>query len=53
MNHATIRTRLIALAATLVNRSGRTTLRLPLHWPWAEQFTTMLNTLRALPAPSG
>lgn len=52
-NHATIRTRLIALAATLVNRSGRPTLRLPLHWPWAKQFTTMLNTLRALPAPSG
>lgn len=52
-NHATMRTRLIALAATLVNRSGRPTLRLPLDWPWADQFTETLNTLRALPAPSG
>lgn len=52
-NHATMRTRLIAVAATLVNRSGRPTLRLPLNWPWAEQFTDTLNAVRALPAPSG
>jgi len=53
LNHATIRTRLIAIAATLVNRSGRPTLRLPLNWPWAHQFTQTLNALRALPAWSG
>ena len=52
-NHRTIRTRLVALAATLVNRSGRPTLRLPLNWPWAEQFTQMLTALRILPALSG
>ena len=50
LNHATTRTRLIAIAATLVNRSGRPTLRLPLNWPWAQQFTDTLNALRALPA---
>ena len=53
MNHATMRTRLIAIAATLVNRSGKPTLRLPLNWPWADQFTATLTALRALPAPSG
>lgn len=53
LNHATMRTRLIAVAATLVNRSGRPTLRLPLHWPWADLFTDTLNALRALPALSG
>ena len=52
-NTRTVRTRLIAIAATLVNRSGRPTLRLPLNWPWADQFTETLNTLRALPAWSG
>ncbi len=53
MNTRTVRTRLIAIAATLVNRSGRPTLRLPLNWPWADQFTTTLNALRAIPAWSG
>jgi hypothetical protein len=52
-NHRTIRTRLVALAATLVNRSGRLTLRLPENWPWADQFDAILTALRALPAPSG
>ncbi len=49
----TRRTRLIALPAVIVNRSGRMLLRLPARWPWAEQFHTALNTIRALPAPSG
>lgn len=53
VNHRTLRTRLIAIAATLVNRSGRPTLRLPLDWPWEQQFISTLDTLRALPAPSG
>jgi len=52
-NHHTMRTRLINLAATLVNRSGKPTLRLPLDWPWADRFTATLTALRALPAPSG
>ena len=52
-NHATMRARLIAIAATLVNRSGTPTLRLPLDWPWEPQFTKTLNALRALTALSG
>jgi hypothetical protein len=48
----TIRTRLLALPARLVNRAGRPTLRLPTDWPWAKTFITALDTLRTLrPAP--
>ena len=36
------RTRLVALAAVLVNRSGTPTLRYPARWPWATQFTATL-----------
>ena len=49
----TRRTRLFALPAVLVNRSGRPTLRFAAHWPWAHQFHTTLKALRALPGPSG
>ncbi len=49
----TRRTRLISLAAVIVNRSGRRLLRLPTRWPWAKEFHAALNALRALPAPSG
>jgi hypothetical protein len=49
----TRRTRLISLAAVIVNRSGRPTLRFPTRWPWAQQFHQTLSALRALPAPSG
>ncbi len=49
----TRRTRLISLAAVIVNRSGRRLLRLPARWPWANEFHAALNALRALPAPSG
>lgn len=52
-NHHTMRTRLINLAARLVNRAGQMTLRLPKNWPWAGQFTATLTALRTLPAPSG
>ena len=51
-NHSR-RTRLVALAAVLVNRSGTPTLRHPARWPWATQFHTTLKALRALPGPSG
>ncbi len=46
----TIRTRLLALPARLVNRAGRLTLRLPARWPWATTFTSLLAALRGLPA---
>jgi len=49
----TRRTRLIALAAVLVNRSGTPTLRFPARWPWAQQFHHTLKTIRALPQPDG
>ena len=48
----TVRTRLIAMPARLVNRSGTPTLRCPTGWPWARQFAEILTRLRALqPAP--
>ena len=49
----TRRTRLVALAAVLVNRSGTPTLRYPARWPWQTQFRAALSALRALPEPSG
>jgi Transposase DDE domain group 1 len=45
----TIRNRLIVLPGRLVNRAGRPTLRLPDRWPWADTFTTALNSIRSLP----
>ena len=53
VTNRTRRTRLISIPAVIVNRSGRTLLRLPTRWPWAAGFTKTLNALRALPAPSG
>ena len=46
---ATIRTRVFALPARLVNRSGQPTLRLPKNWPWAKTFTRALEQIRSLP----
>lgn len=48
----THRTRLIALAAVIVNRSGRHLLRFPTSWPRADQFATTLEQIRALPEPA-
>ena len=49
----TLRTQMIAIPGRIVNRSGRTTLRMPTHWPWATAFTTALDALRQLrPAPA-
>lgn len=53
VTHRTRRTRIIALAAIAVNHAGTMLLRLPARWPWADQFHTMLDAVRALPAPSG
>ncbi len=49
----TWRHRLLAIPGRLVNHSGTPTLRLPARWPWAQQFTTALDTLRALPPVPG
>jgi len=45
----TMRTRFLSLPGRLVNRAGKATLRLPTRWPWATTFTSILDTLRALP----
>ena len=49
----TVRTRLLAIAGRIINRSGKPTLRMPTHWPWANTFTTALTALRALHPPPG
>lgn len=53
VNTRTLRTRIIAVPAVAVNRSGRHTLRFPTYWPWRTAFTNMLTNLRALPGPAG
>ncbi len=53
INGRTLRVRIISVPAVAVNKSGRRTLRFPTRWPWQDDFTTMLETLRALPEPSG
>jgi len=45
----TLRTRLIAVPARLVNHAGARKWRGPLNWPWADPFTRALTNLRALP----
>jgi hypothetical protein len=49
----TVRTRLLTIAGRLINRSGKPTLRMPTHWPWANTFTTALAALRALQPATG
>ena len=53
INTRTLRVQIIAVPAVAVNRSGQHTLRLPTRWPWSNDFTTMLENLRALPGPAG
>jgi hypothetical protein len=53
VTHRTRRTRIINLPAVIVNHAGVMLLRFPARWPWADQFATMLDRVRALPAPSG
>jgi len=45
----TIRSRMLALPGRLVNRSGRTVLRLPEAWPWRTNVTKALCRIRSLP----
>ncbi len=48
----TIRRRLLALPGRLVRSARLTTLRMPARWPWAKDFLTALQRLRALPPPA-
>jgi hypothetical protein len=49
----TIRTQVLAVPGRLVNSAGTPILRLPTHWPWAQDFNHILNTLRAIPSATG
>jgi hypothetical protein len=53
VNNRTLRTRIIAVPAVVVNRSGRRTLRMPTRSPWQQDFNSMLTNLRSLPGPAG
>lgn len=47
---ATIRRWLIALPGRLTRTARRTTLHLPVRWPWRDAFVESLERIRALPA---
>ena len=49
---ATLRTRLIAVAARTTRSARRTILRLPTHWPWAHAFTAMFTAATGPPQPA-
>ena len=49
----TVRMRLIAVPARLVNLAGAMTLRGPLDWPWADWFRRRLECLRELQPSTG
>lgn len=49
----TIRQRLIAIPARIVNRAGTLTLRGPKSWPWAQSFQTRLRVIRLLAPATG
>jgi hypothetical protein len=48
-----LRVRLIAIPARLVNHAGTLTLRGPARWPWAQWFERRLGALRLLPLHPG
>jgi hypothetical protein len=44
------RRHLLQIPARLTRTSRQWTLRMPARWPWQHDFTTVLDTIRALPA---
>ncbi len=44
------RRHLLAIPARLIRTSRQWTLRMPARWPWQTNFTTILTTIRAIPA---
>ncbi len=44
------RRQLLAIPARLTRTSRQWTLRMPARWPWQNDFTTILDAIRALPA---
>ena len=47
---ATLRRAIFTMPGRLVRSGRRRRLRLPQHWPWAEQFATALAAITAIPA---
>jgi hypothetical protein len=48
MTTKTLRTRLLALPGRITTSARKQTLHLPSHWPWKDQFNTVLANLRAV-----
>jgi hypothetical protein len=48
MTTKTLRTRLLDLPGRLTTSGGKRTLHLPQDWPWEQQFTKLLDNLRAV-----
>jgi hypothetical protein len=46
----TRRRHLLQIPARLTPTTGQWTLRMPARWPWQNQFNTVLDAIRALPA---
>lgn len=46
----TLRRAIFTMPGRLVRSGRRRRLRLPKHWPWAEQFATALTAITAIPA---
>jgi DDE family transposase len=46
---ATLRRAMFTIPGRLVSSARRHRLRLPQHWPWAEQFATALDAITAIP----
>ena len=46
---ATLRRAVFTVPGRLVHSARRLRLRLPRNWPWADQFTTALDTITAIP----
>ena len=44
----TLRTRLLVMPGRITSSARKQTLHLPTRWPWEDQFTTMLDNLRAV-----
>ena len=47
---ATRRNRLFRIPGRLTRTARQWTLRMPARWPWQNDFTTVLDAIRALPA---
>ncbi len=47
----TLRRRLLTIPGRLTRSARKTTLRMPARWPWAHDFLTALDRIRALPPP--